>query len=83
MLTYTLLIILSSLVIFSYLFDMIARKTKLPSVLLLLVLGIIIRLAVDYFHIPTFNFLNILPALGSVGLILIVLEGSLELKYER
>jgi len=83
MLTYTLLIILSSLVIFSYFFDMIARRTKLPSVPLLLVLGILIRLAVDYFHIPTFNFLNILPALGSVGLILIVLEGTLELKYER
>jgi Kef-type K+ transport system membrane component KefB len=83
MLTYTLLIILSSLVIFSYLFDMIARRTKLPSVLLLLFSGILIRFGVDYFHIPSFNFLNILPALGSIGLILIVLEGSLELKYER
>jgi hypothetical protein len=82
MLTYTLLIILSSLVIFSYLFDMISRRTKLPSVLLLLLLGILIRLTVDYFHFPKVNFLNILPALGSVGLILIVLEGSLELKYD-
>lgn len=83
MLTYTMLIILSSLVIFSYLFDMIARRTKLPSVPLLLLLGILIRLVVDYFNLPTFNFLNLLPALGSIGLILIVLEGSLELKWDQ
>lgn len=83
MTTYTTLIILSSLVIFSYLFDLVASKTKLPSVLLLLFLGIGLRLFVDNFGIQTFNFLKILPALGTVGLILIVFEGSLELKYDK
>lgn len=81
--TYTLLIILCGLVIFSYLFDLIARQTRFPSVLLLLLTGIGTRLAVDYFHLPTVNFLQILPALGTIGLILIVLEGALELKYNR
>ncbi|GAB1464392.1 cation:proton antiporter domain-containing protein [Pedobacter sp.] len=83
MTTYTVLIILSALIIFSYLFDLVASKTKLPSVLLLLVLGIGLRLLVDKFQVHTFNFLEILPTLGTVGLILIVFEGSLELKYAK
>ncbi len=83
MTTYTTLIILSGLVIFSYLFDLVASKTKLPSVLLLLLLGIGLRLLVDNLHLQTFNFLRILPTLGTVGLILIVFEGSLELKYDQ
>ncbi|EDM34309.1 Na(+)/H(+) exchanger family protein [Pedobacter sp. BAL39] len=83
MTTYTILIILSGLVIFSYLFDLIASKTKLPSVLLLLLLGIGLRVLIDHLELHTFDFLTILPTLGTVGLILIVFEGSLELKYER
>lgn len=83
MTTYTILIVLSALVIFSYLFDLVASKTKLPSVLLLLVLGIGLRILVDKLQIHTYSFLEILPTLGTVGLILIVFEGSLELKYAR
>ncbi len=79
--TYTTLIILSSLVIFSYLFDLIAGKIRIPSVLLLLGLGIGIRQTVDYYGVTTFNFSTILPTLGTLGLILIVFEGALELKY--
>ena len=83
MTTYATLIILSGLVIFSYLFDLFASKTKLPSVLLLLILGISLKLLSDHFQWQTINFLRILPTLGTVGLILIVFEGSLELKYDK
>jgi hypothetical protein len=79
--TYTTLIILSALVIFSYLFDLIAGKTKIPSVLLLLFLGIGIRQVIEYFGLRVYNFATILPTLGTLGLILIVFEGALELKY--
>jgi len=81
--TYTTLIILSGLVIFSYLFDLLAGKTKIPSVLLLLFLGIFIKQLVDYFNFKTFDFTKVLPALGTLGLILIVFEGALELKYSK
>ncbi|RYY33420.1 MAG: sodium:proton antiporter [Sphingobacteriaceae bacterium] len=81
MTTYTTLMLLCGLVIFSYLFDLIAGRTKLPSVLLLLFLGVSIRQVVIYFNIPTIDFTRILPALGTLGLILIVFEGALELKY--
>ncbi|RCH56706.1 sodium:proton antiporter [Mucilaginibacter hurinus] len=81
MTTYTTLMILCGLVIFSYLFDLIAGRTKLPSVLLLLFLGIGLKQLTLHFNWVTIDFSKILPALGTLGLILIVFEGSLELKY--
>ncbi|HNS17010.1 MAG TPA: cation:proton antiporter [Bacteroidales bacterium] len=81
--TYTILIIISSLIIFSYLFDIIARRTRFPSVLLLLLTGIGLQIIVTAFHLPTIDLFVILPTLGTVGLILIVFEGALELKYEK
>lgn len=77
------LIILSGLVIFSYLFELFSKKTKIPAVLLLLFLGIGIHYFSEYFGFRTFSFQPILPTVGTIGLILIVLEGALELKYER
>jgi Kef-type K+ transport system membrane component KefB len=62
---------------------MIAKKTKIPSVLLLLFLGIGLKQIVTYFGIETFDFLTVLPTLGTVGLILIVFEGALDLKYDQ
>ncbi|WP_158824975.1 cation:proton antiporter domain-containing protein [Mucilaginibacter lacusdianchii] len=79
--TYTILIVLSGLIIFSYLFDLFAGKTRIPSVLLLLFLGVSVKQLVTYFDIKVFNLGAILPTLGTLGLILIVFEGALELKY--
>jgi Kef-type K+ transport system membrane component KefB len=74
------LLILSSLVIFSYIFDLFARKTKIPSILLLLATGVGLQFAAAYFGFSTVTLQRILPLMGTIGLILIVLEGSLELK---
>lgn len=81
--TYTLLVLLSSLVIFSYLFELFARRTRFPSVLLLLALGMGLHILVKYVDFPVLDLFSVLPTLGSIGLVLIVLEGSLELKYRR
>lgn len=83
MTSYNTLIILSGLVIFSYLFDLIGGKTKIPSVILLMGLGIGIKQVLDYFNFTSFNFTNILPTLGTLGLVLIVFEGALELRYNK
>src|SRR5687768_1575328 len=80
--TYSILILLSSLVIFSYLFDSFSRRTRIPSVLMLLILGILIRYASESLGIGLYDFSLLLPLLGTVGLILIVFEGALELKYD-
>ncbi|MBL7870229.1 MAG: cation:proton antiporter [Cyclobacteriaceae bacterium] len=77
------LIILSSLVVFSYLFDLVARQFKIPSVILLMLSGIGLHYLSDLLELPKLNFGPILPLVGTIGLILIVLEGALELKLER
>jgi Kef-type K+ transport system membrane component KefB len=82
--TLSILIVLPLLVVFSYLFDAIARKTKFPSVILLMFTGIIIRAITNLYGFTDFAFLNkLIPVLGTVGLILIVLEGALELDIKR
>lgn len=80
---YQVLILLCALVVFSYLFDLVAKYARVPAVILLLGLGMLIRYAADEagFHIPNTDVL--LPALGTMGLIMIVFEGALDLTIDR
>lgn len=77
------LIIFSVLIIFSYLFDEFARKTKFPSVILLMATGILARAVADYFGVTVMYLDQIIPVMGTIGLILIVLEGALELEVRK
>jgi len=77
------LIFISGIIIVAYLIDVWARRVKVPSVLLLMILGILIRVASDRYGIVTFDFQEIIPALGTFGLILIVFEGALDLDYQK
>lgn len=81
--TTTIIITICTLLLLAYIFDITSAKTKIPSVILLLVLGWIVRQGVDFFELRVPNLTAILPVLGTVGLILIVLEGSLELELNK
>lgn len=81
--TITIIITICLLLLLAYIFDITSAKTKIPSVILLLVLGWIVRQSVDFFELRVPNLNAILPILGTVGLILIVLEGSLELELNK
>ena len=76
----TVIITLSALLLIAYIFDLSAKKTRIPSVILLLVLGFGVGQLMNMLQIPILNLQPVLPILGTIGLILIVLEGSLELK---
>jgi len=77
------IIIVCLLLILAYIFDITSSKTKIPSVILLFVLGWLVRQSTEFFNISIPDLNIVLPALGTVGLILIVLEGSLELELNR
>ncbi len=72
------------IIIISYFFNLFAKKTNVPSVLMLIFLGI----GINYF-LKTIDFqLNIdlqgmLNLLGIIGLIMIVLEAALDLKLTK
>jgi cell volume regulation protein A len=79
----TIIISLCLLLLVAYLFDLTAAMTKIPSVILLLLLGWIVREATFLFSIDVPDLSPTLPVLGTIGLILIVLEGSLELELNK
>lgn len=81
--TISLITAICLLLILAYVFDITSSKTKIPSVILLLVLGLIVKQISTFFEIPIPDLKPILPILGTVGLILIVLEGSLELELNK
>lgn len=67
----------------AYLFNLTSARTRIPSVILLLILGWGIKQGVNYMEIRVPDLSVILPVLATVGLILIVLEGSLELRLNK
>lgn len=77
------IISICGLLLIGYLFDLTSSRTRIPSVIMLLVLGWTVKqLSVSLkIGIPDLSFF--LPILGTVGLILIVLEGALELELNR
>ena len=79
----TIIISFCTLLLIAYLFDLSAEKTKIPSVILLLLLGWLLHQLTSFLEIHLPDFSEVLPILGSIGLILIVLEGSLELDLNR
>ncbi len=82
--TYPLIIAISCIIIVSFLFNILAKRTNIPSVLMLIALGVIIKefsgsdISMEVFAAP-----GILEIIGNVGLVMIVLEAALDLNLKR
>lgn len=81
--TTTIIIAICSLLLIAYAFDLTSSRTKIPSVILLLLLGWLVKQVTTLAQVQVPNLSPILPVLGTVGLILIVLEGALELELDK
>ena len=77
------LIVICSLVVLSYLFSIVSRYIRIPSVLLLLFAGIGFRAVADLYQWNFFFSDQLIESLGVVGLIMIVLEAGLDLKVGK
>ncbi|MEM9547708.1 MAG: cation:proton antiporter [Bacteroidota bacterium] len=80
---YALIIEGSVILIISFFFSEISKRTSIPSVLMLIILGVLIKLGMNQIGMEDLNLQGTLEILGIVGLIMIVLEAALELKLER
>lgn len=81
---YIAIIGISLVIIISYFFNIISQKTNIPSVLLLIVLGILIKQGMVIMGFKTGDILfKLLELLGIIGLIMIVLEAALDLHLTR
>lgn len=80
---YSILVVLSVLVVLSYVFNYLAGKLKIPSVLLLIASGIGLKYAADNTNLVLPPTQTLLEILGVTGLIFIVLEAALDLSIQR
>lgn len=81
--SYNLIIGASLIVVLSFFFNGISKKTNIPAVLMLIVLGILIKIGLEIFIPEIPDFKGSLEILGTVGLIMIVLEAALELELKK
>jgi NhaP-type Na+/H+ or K+/H+ antiporter len=79
---YLFLIGLCVIIIISFFTNVLARKTNIPSVLILIALGVGIQQLLIYFDMDP-NYSASLEVLGIVGLIMIVLEAALDLELKK
>lgn len=81
---YIAIIGISLIIILSYFFNIISQKTNVPSVLMLIVLGILMKQCMNFIGISAGKQLfSLLELLGIVGLIMIVLEAALDLHLTK
>ena len=80
---YVILILASLLVVFSYIFTQISKFTKIPSVIFLIGTGVGAQFTVKSMGIAIPDLSQLLGLLGIVGLMMIVLEGALDIKLHR
>lgn len=77
------IIVLCALLLLAYLGEISSERTKIPTVILLLFMGWLAKQATVLLNISIPDLNPVLPFLGTIGLILIVLEGALDLKINR
>ena len=70
-------------IILSYLFDITSKYSKIPGVILLIGLGIALQVISGTTGLAIPNIQPMLPVIGTLGLILIVLDASIDLKLEK
>jgi len=77
------LIVACSLIVLSYVFSIVSRYIRVPSVLLLLFAGVGFRAVADANGLAISFSDKLVEMLGVVGLIMIILEAGLDLKLQK
>ncbi|MFK8038760.1 MAG: cation:proton antiporter [Crocinitomicaceae bacterium] len=82
--TYTLIIAVSAIIIISFFFNILAKRTNIPSVLMLIGLGVCIKeFGGRFVTAESIAEPGLLEVIGNVGLVMIVLEAALDLNLKR
>jgi Kef-type K+ transport system membrane component KefB len=77
------ILILCIIVVVSYVFDITARYSKIPGVIFLIILGIGIKVIVKSLGWEIPDLRPLLPVMGTLGLVMIVMDASLDLKLVK
>lgn len=80
---YILIIAGSGVLVLSHFFNLLSDRTSIPSVLMLILTGVIFNQVLISFGVANKDWLPSLEILGIVGLIMIVLEAALDLELSK
>ncbi len=81
---YLLIMSIAGVIILSFFFNILAKKTNIPAVLMLIGLGMGLKAVLDSYGLSKdLELDSLLEVLGNVGLVMIVLEAALDLKLEK
>jgi NhaP-type Na+/H+ or K+/H+ antiporter len=81
---YTFIIFLSLVIVLAFVYNIISKKLRIPSVLLLIFTGILLGELNRKYQILNDDLINpVLEVLGIMGLMIIVLEAALDLELKR
>ncbi|MGL4293325.1 MAG: hypothetical protein ACRCSQ_07110 [Bacteroidales bacterium] len=76
-----LIILFSFLIVLSYVLNILSQKIKIPPVIFLLAIGMALRLLAIKFKIHLPDLTPYLMIMGGLSLIMVVLQGSMELRW--
>ncbi len=80
---YSLIISASAIIILAFVYHAISKKINIPDAVLLIVTGILIRQGMNALHIEEPHLFPISEVLGIIGLIMIILDATLHLEFDR
>jgi len=81
---YTFIIFLSGIIVIAFLYNIISKKLRIPTVLLLIATGMVLGETNAKYQILEIGFINpLLEVLGIAGIMIIVLEAALDLELKR
>jgi Kef-type K+ transport system membrane component KefB len=80
--TYYIILALCIIVILAYIFDITSKYSKIPGIILLIILGMGIQMISKTVNFDIPNLRPLLPVIGTLGLVMIIMEASLDLKLE-
>lgn len=81
--THSAILIGSLFLLVAFAIERFSQTAKLPSVIVMLLAGFIAKPVINYFGYQLNDLDSIVPILGTIGLILIVLEGACDIKLSR
>lgn len=77
------LLALSAILLLAFGLERLSAALKLPAVIILIATGLVAKPISEQLGLPLRNIDNYVPFLGTLGLILIVLEGALDIRLHR
>ena len=81
---YLLIMSIAGMFILSFFFNILAKKTNFPSALLLIGLGMILKVLLDSYGLSKdVSIDTLLDVFANIGLVMIILEASLNLRLEK